>query len=310
VMGPPPSPKRSKRGVEAAAAKRAHSEAVGDVDIVLPDCCGGVSCHGNGPDCLGKVWEMDPETKQMPASFVDHIKKYHLGNLRKCKPFLCRPCADKPYIWDEAVEQARNRHITDTFENVEYILPIYGKPGKFDQHSPHCPGGCHCIGAANGLTQSLAGYCREAGVVVQKRIEYDLETVLEGGAAFDGWESDAPPGCVFSPDQLTMDGIWPAQQTRCWPVPSDGDGDPFQGREDDHGDITLLDGLLREWRDGTREMYEDGTWSPRPGLPDRTYKKQRADSQLLVEERELPRLRSDDSGACGSPEADRLGDFE
>ena len=57
-------------------------------------------------------------------------------------------------------------------------------------------------------------------------------------------------------------------------------------------------------------MHMRGEFKVRPGLPDRTYKKQRADSQLLMEERELPSLRSDDSGACGSPEADRLGDFE
>eukprot|EP01043_Picozoa_sp_COSAG02_P061507 COSAG02_NODE_8285_length_2632_cov_1.675878_2_plen_62_part_00 len=60
----------------------------------------------------------------------------------------------------------------------------------------------------------------------------------------------------------------------------------------------------------SRELHRDGAWATYSGLLDRTYKMQWADSQLLVEEHELSRLRSDDSGACGSPEADKLGDFE
>ena len=30
-----------------------------DTTAPLPDCCGGYSCHGIGPECIGKVWEMD-----------------------------------------------------------------------------------------------------------------------------------------------------------------------------------------------------------------------------------------------------------
>jgi hypothetical protein len=71
LMGPPPA------RTEAAAVKRSYKEAVGDVGVILPDCCGAISCHGLGPECIGRVWEADPVTGKAPPSFLAHVKEFH-----------------------------------------------------------------------------------------------------------------------------------------------------------------------------------------------------------------------------------------
>ena len=285
--------------------------AVGDVMIPLPDCCGVVSCHGLGPDCIGKVWEVDSETKQMPNYWYEHIRLYHGVGMR------CRPCADIPYLDDDV---RHNLMDPDNYEpGAGRVLPIYGKLGaqQFDQHSPHCPGGDECIGKASGMTQSVAGRFRQHGILAQEP-DGDLDSWTEEGIAEDERFyrriNDTAPGCQIHPHVITAHGIQEFDW-RYWPLPAGQfcDSDAFLDERIDADGSTynvIYQAVLHEWRQRTRDMHMRGEFKVRPGLPDRTYKKQRADSQLLMEERELPSLRSDDSGACGSPEADRLGDFE
>ena len=77
--------------------------------------------------------------------------------------------------------------------------------------------------------------------------------------------------------------------------------------------------VLRKWRDTSRQMFLRGDWLVRPGLPERTLKKQRKESAALTleldstsvaEDMELLPSPSNADEAAVTPAASRLGDFE
>ena len=49
----------------------------------------------------------------------------------------------------------------------------------------------------------------------------------------------------------------------------------------------IYQAVLHEWRQRTRDMHMRGVFKVRPGLPDRTFKKRRVESQRMVTEHEF-----------------------
>ena len=193
------------------------------------------------------------------------------------------------------------------------LFPISGVAAErqFDQHSPHCPGGELCIGVANGMSQSIAGRCREVGLVQLNKEHHGAfeDTTYDEGSPDRLRVVIRPtPTKPTKRDRNTYYEIWDKGKME------------FVKKQAPLETMREATAVLRKWRDTSHQMFLRGEWPVRTGLPESTLKKQRKESAALTleldstsvaedEEVEMPSPSNADEAAV-TPAASRMGDFD